>query len=83
MLKNIKFFLLVSALPLPWAGCQNNQEVFAAIRSARPYKPAMPREVTAKIIRQGRGGHFDPTLVDAFEEAEPALDALWLDMQVG
>ncbi len=58
-------------------------DVYDAIRSARPYKPAMPREVTAKIIRQGRGGHFDPTLVDAFEEAEPALDALWLDMQVG
>lgn len=34
MLKNIRFFLLVSALPLPWAGCQNNQEVFAAKASA-------------------------------------------------
>ena len=58
-------------------------DVYDAIRSARPYKPAMPRDVAAKIIHQGRAAHFDPVLVDAFDDAEAELDALWLDMQVG
>jgi putative two-component system response regulator len=55
-------------------------DVYDAIRSARPYKAALPRDATAAIILRGRGAHFDPDLVDAFEDAEPEIDALWAAM---
>lgn len=41
-------------------------DVYDALRSKRVYKPAMNHEQAFKIIRQGRGGHFDPDVVDAF-----------------
>ena len=41
-------------------------DVFDAVISARPYKPAMPYTVARDIITAGRGKHFDPRVVDAF-----------------
>ncbi len=41
-------------------------DVFDAVSTARPYKNAFPIEDCFKIIRQGRGTHFDPAIVDAF-----------------
>ena len=41
-------------------------DVFDALLSARVYKPALPVEEAVAIIREGRGKHFDPTLVDVF-----------------
>jgi putative two-component system response regulator len=41
-------------------------DVFDALCSRRPYKPAFPLEKALEIIRQGRGTHFDPAVVDAF-----------------
>ncbi len=41
-------------------------DVFDALSSTRPYKPAFPFDRCFKIIEEGRGKHFDPTLVDAF-----------------
>ncbi len=41
-------------------------DVFDALSSARPYKPAFPFDRCFAIIEEGRGKHFDPTLVDAF-----------------
>jgi putative two-component system response regulator len=41
-------------------------DVFDALSSARPYKPAFPREKCFQIIREGRGTQFDPEVVDAF-----------------
>lgn len=41
-------------------------DVFDALTSARPYKPAFPVEEALKIIRSERGTHFDPMVVDAF-----------------
>src|SRR3954454_22514213 len=43
-------------------------DVFDAITSERPYKPAAPNSVGVKVIQQGRGTHFDPECVDAFLE---------------
>ncbi|MCK4909994.1 MAG: HD domain-containing protein [Thermodesulfovibrionales bacterium] len=43
-------------------------DVFDALTTARPYKRPYPVEVAVKIIREQRGKHFDPELVDAFLE---------------
>lgn len=41
-------------------------DVYDALHSARPYKPAMTHAQAADIILQGRGRHFDPEIVDIF-----------------
>jgi putative two-component system response regulator len=41
-------------------------DVFDAVSSKRPYKPALPREECFKIMEQGRSSHFDPRVLDAF-----------------
>jgi len=41
-------------------------DVFDALLSVRPYKPAMPLDKTRAIIADGRGTHFDPDVADAF-----------------
>lgn len=41
-------------------------DVFDALSTKRPYKPAFPSEKCFEIIRRDRGTHFDPTVVDAF-----------------
>ena len=43
-------------------------DVFDALISARPYKPAIPFKKARDIIAAERGKHFDPDLVDAFLE---------------
>ena len=41
-------------------------DVFDALTSKRPYKEAFSVEKSLAIIREGRGSHFDPDVVDAF-----------------
>jgi putative two-component system response regulator len=41
-------------------------DVYAALITERPYKTACTHEEAARIIAQGKGTHFDPTLVDLF-----------------
>ena len=41
-------------------------DVFDALSSARPYKEAFPIEKCLRILREGRGTHFDPNVLDAF-----------------
>ncbi len=41
-------------------------DVFDALTSERPYKAAMPIEKAFAIIKEGRGSHFDPEVIDAF-----------------
>jgi putative two-component system response regulator len=43
-------------------------DVYDALISQRVYKEGMPHEQAAVIIREGRGAHFDPDVVDAFLE---------------
>jgi len=45
-------------------------DVYDALISKRIYKPAFPHAKAAGIIREGRGSHFDPALVDAFDALE-------------
>ena len=51
-------------------------DVFDALISPRVYKPAMPCEVARELIRAGRGSHFDPDVVDAFESQFDAFQAI-------
>jgi putative two-component system response regulator len=41
-------------------------DVFDALTSARPYKQAWPVEKALDYLRDNRGRHFDPALVDRF-----------------
>lgn len=41
-------------------------DVFDALSSKRPYKPAFSREKCFEILEEGRGSHFDPKVLDAF-----------------
>lgn len=41
-------------------------DVFDALTSARPYKPAWEMERAIALIHEGAGSHFDPQCVDAF-----------------
>lgn len=43
-------------------------DVWDALSTARPYKPAMPRAKVREILRKDRGSHFDAALVDLFLE---------------
>jgi putative two-component system response regulator len=41
-------------------------DVFDALLSERPYKPAWPLDQTVDYMRERRGSHFDPMCLDAF-----------------
>lgn len=41
-------------------------DVFDALSTKRAYKPAFPLEKCLDILREGRGSHFDPMVLDAF-----------------
>ncbi|MCB1961319.1 MAG: response regulator [Rhodocyclaceae bacterium] len=43
-------------------------DVFDALVHERTYKPGMPVEKARDLILAGRGSHFDPAVVDCFEE---------------
>jgi HD-GYP domain-containing protein (c-di-GMP phosphodiesterase class II) len=41
-------------------------DVFDALTSDRPYRPAWPRERALQYLHAESGRHFDPSVVDAF-----------------
>ncbi|WP_348698096.1 HD domain-containing phosphohydrolase [Duganella fentianensis] len=56
-------------------------DVFDALTMQRPYKPAWSLSATCDYLRDGRGGHFDPQMIDAFEQALPELIRIRADWQ--
>ncbi|MEQ6916372.1 HD-GYP domain-containing protein [Halomonas aquatica] len=48
-------------------------DVFDALSSPRPYKHAWPIEEVLALIKENRGKHFDPMVVDAFFRVLPAI----------
>lgn len=48
-------------------------DVFDALTSNRPYKKALSFDEARVIMRHGRGSHFDPQLLDAFDAIAPKL----------
>ena len=41
-------------------------DVFDALTSRRPYKPALPLDEVMGMLAEGRGAHFDPNILDIF-----------------
>ena len=64
------------AIPLS-ARIMNICDVYDALRSKRPYKPAFDHSKTVDIITQGDGRtqpqHFDPTVLDVFRQDHAAF----------
>ncbi|KAF1054630.1 MAG: putative cyclic di-GMP phosphodiesterase [Stenotrophomonas maltophilia] len=57
-------------------------DVFDALTSVRPYKPAWPVERALEVIREERGKHFDPELVDLLFDCIPQfleIKARWAE----
>lgn len=57
-------------------------DIYDALRSARPYKPALDHDRTRDIILHGderidSRGHFDPVLVEAFADTHHMFDRIW------
>ena len=48
-------------------------DVFDALTTKRPYKEPFPLDKSYRIIREGRGSHFDPEVVDAFFKAKDEI----------
>ncbi len=58
-------------------------DFYDAVTSKRVYKDAMSHEQTSELIRDLRGSHFDPQVVDAYFENEPEFNAIRLHNQHG
>ena len=48
-------------------------DVFDALTSRRPYKPALPLDQAMRMLADGRGTHFDPNILDVFVLLAPEL----------
>lgn len=51
-------------------------DVYDALTSCRPYKPAMEHSAAARIIREESGTHLDPEVVDAFTACETMFESI-------
>jgi putative two-component system response regulator len=51
-------------------------DVYDALISRRVYKEGMPHEKAVSIIKEGRGSHFDPDIVDAFLDLQNEFRAI-------
>ena len=54
-------------------------DVFDALSCARPYKPAYPLERCIEIMEEGRGSHFDPEVLDAFNRGRDRVIAVQIE----
>ena len=54
-------------------------DVYDALISERVYKPTFTHETAIELIRQGRGEHFDPDVVDALLVVENEFRTIALD----
>jgi putative two-component system response regulator len=50
-------------------------DVYDALISKRPYKQALSHKEAVRIILDGRNAHFDPVLVDVFEQVAEQFDS--------
>ena len=51
-------------------------DVYDALMSERPYKKPFTEEDTVRIIMEGRGKHFDPSVTDVFLEVKDQFAAV-------
>jgi len=55
-------------------------DVFDALSSRRPYKPAFPLNRCFEIMQEGRGSHFDPKVLDAFLASRDEIIAIRMEL---
>ena len=55
-------------------------DIYDAIRSRRVYKPALPHQHCCDFLRQARGTHLDPVIVDAYFAIEQEFERVWDEM---
>lgn len=48
-------------------------DVYDALISSRPYKKALSHDAALEIMRDGRGTHFDPDILDGFLEISSSI----------
>ncbi len=53
-------------------------DVYDALRSKRSYKESFSHEVAKEIIREGKGNHFDPGLIDLFFTIEDQFNSIYM-----
>ncbi|MCL1906250.1 MAG: response regulator [Clostridiales bacterium] len=51
-------------------------DVYDALISVRPYKQAFSHEEACRIIEDGAGSHFDPTLVNIFKKVKDKFEQI-------
>ncbi|CAM3889126.1 HD-GYP domain-containing protein [Arcobacter cloacae] len=51
-------------------------DVYDALRSKRIYKDSFDLQTTLKIMKEGKGTHFDPDMVDAFLEIHNEFEVI-------
>lgn len=72
------------AIPLP-ARIMAICDVYDALRSRRPYKPAFGHDRAVQIITEGDGrtepGHFDPAVLAAFKRCADRFDAIYYETE--
>jgi putative two-component system response regulator len=55
-------------------------DVYDALRSKRPYKEPLTHEESVRIIKEGGGLHFDPSIVKAFSSIEAQFKEIYEKM---
>jgi HD-GYP domain-containing protein (c-di-GMP phosphodiesterase class II) len=66
---------------IPWAArLMSVADVYDALVSRRVYKEPVPHEEAVRIIGNGRGGQFDPDVVDAFLRVETFWRQISIDL---
>ena len=51
-------------------------DIYDTLVSVRPYKTAFSHDEAVEIIKDGRGTHFDPVLVDVFLEVSDKFNEI-------
>lgn len=52
-------------------------DVYDALRSKRPYREPLSHEKSVRIIKEGGGLHFDPSVVKAFSNIEAKFEEIY------
>jgi cyclic di-GMP phosphodiesterase len=55
-------------------------DVYDALRSRRPYKPALSHNAAVQVIEDGSGKQFDPHLLQAFQRCSAMFEQIYRQM---
>ena len=51
-------------------------DVWDALTMVRPYKPSLSNNEALRIVKDGKGTHFDPKIIDVFIEKLPEIERI-------